>query len=154
MKYNVAKRVESRRALLRLEREMQEHPEDILPGGVVVELPVRHFFAPGVYCRELFIPKGCLLTGKIHKTQHVSIMLSGRMLVPDGMGGNKEICGPMTEIAQAGIKRVGLCLEDTTWVTVHPTEETDVDKILDTIIAKDFDEVDAYLGQTELLESP
>ena len=33
-----------------------------------VDLPLKHYFTKGLYCREIFMPKGTLLTSKIHKT--------------------------------------------------------------------------------------
>jgi hypothetical protein len=29
---------------------------------------VRHYFAPGLYAREMTIPKGVTVTGSVHKT--------------------------------------------------------------------------------------
>ena len=125
-------------------RMIELHPEQ-------TPLPVRHFFAPGIYCRELFIPAGMRLTGMIHKTEHVSIMLSGKMLV---FKDNEfvEVNGPMTEVAPAGIKRMGVCIEDTTWITVHPTTETDIDKLEAMLVTEDYAEVEHILDQQDYLK--
>ncbi len=120
------------------------HPEQ-------TPLPVRHFFAPGVYCRELFIPAGMRLTGAIHLTEHVSIMLSGKMQVLKD-GEFVEINGPMTEIAQPGIKRMGKCIEDTTWITVHATDETDVEKLEAMLVTNDWADVEHLLDQQDYVE--
>ena len=90
------------------------------------ELEWVHRFAPGVYSREMVVPEGVLITGAIHKTEHISIFLEGKMLVPDGKGDSMIIEAPQVEIAQPGVKRVGVALERVRWITVHPTELRDV----------------------------
>ena len=44
-----------------------------------IDIPVQHRFAEeeGLYAREIVITKGALMTGRVHKHQHVSIMISG-----------------------------------------------------------------------------
>lgn len=101
-----------------------------------------HRFAPGVYTREMFVPAGLMITGKIHKTEHISIFLSGRMLVTDGLGKSKEIIAPIVETALPGVKRAGIALEDVRWITVHPTEETDIDVLEDMLVTNDYSEVE------------
>jgi quercetin dioxygenase-like cupin family protein len=105
-----------------------------------VDLKTTHHFSPGVYMREIFIPKGVTLTGKIHKTEHMNILSQGKMKVwtEDGM---KTLSASTVIKSKPGIKRVGYALEDSVWITVHPTEETDVVKLEDMLIAKTFDEV-------------
>ena len=116
-------------AVLRLEDEMCKHPQ--------VELEVKHHFAPGVYARELFIPKGVLLTGKIHKTEHLNILAKGRIEISN-MGESKELTAPCTFVSPPGTKRAGYAHEDCVWITIHPTEETDIEVIEQQVIAKDF----------------
>ena len=42
-------------------------------------MPVTHRFSRGVYARELFIPAGTVLTGRIHKYSQINILLRGDM---------------------------------------------------------------------------
>ena len=101
------------------------------------------------------VPAGVMITGMIHKTEHISIMLSGRMLVPDPVnGGSMEIQAPIVEVAQPGIKRAGIAIEEVVWITVNPTEFTDVDEILEQIVTDDFSEVAHLVDQSaKLIES-
>ena len=150
----VVKRPDSRAmrdAIFRLEDHLKTLPQ--------VEIEYIHRFTPGLYTREMRWPAGVIGTGAIHKTEHISIFLEGRMLIPDENGGSKEIVAPIVETAQPGIKRVGLALEDVRWITVHPTELTDVDEILEQIVTNDPEEaqriVDAcggMIGQQEKIE--
>ena len=48
-----------RSGVMQIEKEMLEHEQ--------VEMPVTHHFSKDLYARELFIPAGTLLVGKIHK---------------------------------------------------------------------------------------
>lgn len=103
---------------------------------VTVELPVTHHFSPGVYARELFIPKGTVLTGKIHKYAQLNIMSAGDLsvLTEDGI---VRVQAPFTIVSPAGTKRIAYAHEDTVWTTIHGTHETDVDAIEANVIAKD-----------------
>jgi hypothetical protein len=107
-----------------------------------------HRFTPGLYTREMIVPAGVLVTGVLHKTEHISIMLTGRMIIPDN-GGSKEIVAPIIEIAQPGIKRVGIAIEEVRWLTFHPTEETDVEVIVEQISTNDWSEVEHIVDQRD-----
>lgn len=99
-----------------------------------VEIEPVHYFAHGLYAREITIRAGTLLTGKIHRTEHLNIVSKGRIIVwtEDGM---KEVAAPFTMVSRPGTKRVGYALEDTVWTTVHATTETDLAKLEAELIA-------------------
>lgn len=123
--------------------------------GASADLPVRHFFSPGVYARELFIPKGTLLTGKIHKYPQINIMSAGdiSVLTEDGI---KRVQAPFTIVSPAGTKRIAYAHEDTVWTTIHGTHETDVDKIEAAMIAQNDQEYGEFCkisGDTKWLGS-
>ena len=90
-------------------------------------IPVRHYFADGLYAREITILAGTILTGKVHSTEHLNIVSQGRIAVwtEDGM---KIVAAPCTLISRSGTKRVGFALEDTVWTTIHanPDNLTDL----------------------------
>lgn len=99
-----------------------------------VEIEPVHYFAHGLYAREITIKAGTLLTGKVHRTEHLNIVSKGRIVVwtEDGM---REVSAPFTMISRPGTKRVGYALEDTVWTTIHATEETDLVKLEAALIA-------------------
>lgn len=111
-----------------LEKVMQSDPGSILEDGRPIELEVLHHFAPGVYARELRIPQGVLLTGKVHKTEHMNILAVGRIEVAN-MGESMEMVGPYVFTSPAGTKRAGYAHEYSVWITIHATEETDLKKL-------------------------
>lgn len=128
-----------RAGIMELEQMMLEHPQ--------VEMPVVHHFSKGLYGRELKIPAGTLLVGKIHKHQSLNILAEGdiSLLTEEGV---KRVQAPFVVVSKPGIKRVGFAHTDCTWITCHATEETNLEKIEDEVIAKDFSEV-ASLSEKE-----
>jgi len=128
-------------AIMALEREMIEHPERILEDGMPIELETIHHFAPGLYARELHIPAGVLLTGKIHKTEHLNILAKGRIEISN-MGESKQMIAPHTFVSPPGTKRAGYAHEDSVWITIHATEETDIKKLEDNLVTNSFDEIE------------
>lgn len=111
--------------------------------GDMDECPLTHEFADGVYVRTIFIPKGMIIVGKIHRHSHPNFLLKGDVSVVTESGGIQRIKAPMAMISPAGTKRVVFTHEDTVWTTVHVTEETDLAKIEEVVIAKSFDEFEA-----------
>jgi quercetin dioxygenase-like cupin family protein len=103
---------------------------------------LRHIFAPGSYAREMTIPKGTLIIGKIHKHAHLNIISKGKVRVATEFG-PLYFEAPHTFVSEVGTKRAVYALEDTIWTTIHVTEETDLVKIEDYVIAKSYEELEA-----------
>lgn len=114
---------------LERERLKVEKAERLLETLPQVDCPVTHHFAPGVYMREMFIPAGVMLTGAVHKTEHLTMLVKGRLLLVNG-GGGSEVVAPATLLSLAGIKRAGYAMEDSIVMTIHATNETDPDKLV------------------------
>lgn len=112
-----------------------------------IRLPVRNLFPQGMYVREMFIPAGVIIVGKIHKHEHFAYVSQGRISIL-GENGWKTLEAPCNMISPAGVKRVGYAHTDVTWTTVHlnPTGERNVDKLEDDIIAASYESLDEFLG--------
>jgi len=104
--------------------------------------PVKHHFAPGSYGREMTLPEGLVVVGKIHKHAHVNVISKGRVLVFTEQEGLLELAAPLTFISSPGTKRAVMVLEETVWTTVHVTDKTDLAEIEREVIATDFEEAD------------
>lgn len=113
-----------------------------------VKMPVKHHFSQGIYGRELFIPKGTVLTGKIHKYPQMNVLMAGDISVLTE-NGVKRVKPPFLIVSPAGTKRIAYAHEDTVWLTVHGTEENDLEKIEKHFIAQDDAE---YLEHCKFLE--
>lgn len=120
-----------REKVVRLEQFLRQVPQ--LPEQLT------HHFADGVYARELLIPKDAVIVGKIHRHAHLNFLMKGDISVLTEHG-IKRIQAPAVIASSPGIKRAGYAHEDTIWITVHATTETDLEKIEDQVICKSFDE--------------
>jgi|GEM_PF-919934 len=92
-----------------------------------VNMPLRHMFAPGIYVRMIYMPKGTFVIGHEHKTVHFNMVLAGRATVMMN-GVEAEIKAPDMFISGAGVQKVLTIHENMLWATVHanPTNETDI----------------------------
>lgn len=99
-----------------------------------VNFPVKHTFADGVYIRTMTGLKGCFAIGKRHRNQIVNIIIKGKALIYSGDGQAKEIKAGELFISDPYVKKMAFFLEDTEWINIHPTKETDLDKIEQEVI--------------------
>ena len=131
---------ETQLKIVSLENQMRSHEQ------IVIE--PKHYLAHGLYAREILIPKGTLLTGKIHLAEHLNIISKGDISVMTDEG-IKRIKAPATIISQPGIKRVGYAHEDTVWTTIHACDETEIDKIEEALVVDSFEEFERRIGAKE-----
>jgi hypothetical protein len=121
-------------------REKVDALETALLNVPQVDCPVRHHFAPGVYAREITIPKGTVLVGAIHKRDNLVVLSAGRLqLVTDD--GTVEIAAPHTLLCKAGAKNAAVALEDSVWTNFFATDETDPDKLVELLTESTADEL-------------
>lgn len=93
------------------------------------ECSVTHRFTPGLYSREILMPKGTLLTSKIHRTEHQYVVLQGVAHVWTDDEGVVTIKAPFVGITKPGTRRILFIEEDCRWITFHPTKETNIEQI-------------------------
>lgn len=121
-------------------REMISSLEEKLKDAPQIEIPLKHYFSKGVYGREIEFAKGSLLIGKIHKHQTMNVISKGEVSV-FSIDGVIRAKAPHTFVSSPGAKRVIYAHEDSVWTTFHGTHETDLEKIEEEFIAKNYDEV-------------
>lgn len=102
-----------------------------------VQLETFHYFVDGMYFRMLARPKGTLICGKTHKKRHVYLVLSGTVAITNGDEPPREVTGPALIVSEKGTKRAVLALTDAICMTVHRTEETDLDKVETDLVEDD-----------------
>ena len=102
--------------------------------GQEIKPPLNHIFTPGLYVREILLPKGSLSISKIHRTEHPYVLSLGSVSVWTPDGRIERISAPYTGVTKPGMQRVIYAHEDTIWSTFHPTNETDLAKIEAAII--------------------
>ncbi len=81
--------------------------------------PLTHSFAKGVYVREMNMPEGTYVVGKIHKRDHIWFLLEGYIMVATEES-VEQYEAPCYIKSTGGTKRVILALEDTRFVNIHP----------------------------------
>ena len=114
------------------------------------EMKLVNYFSDGVYARELHIPAGAILTGKIHKYTQLNMLTKGciRVLLEEGI---KEINAPFTVVSPPGTKRIAFAVTDCIWTTILATNETDPNVIEDQFTASSEQEYQAFLEQEKQL---
>ena len=92
--------------------------EDILLEHEQLDMPVTEYFCNGIYCREITIPAGALVTGHIHKYPCLNIVLTGEIEVVTDEGPKHCTAGMVFE-SPAGVKRAARGIVDCRWLTIH-----------------------------------
>jgi len=93
-----------------------------------VECPIKHYFAPGLYAREISIPAGTVVVGAIHKTENLIVVSKGRLrMVTDD--GTQEVAAGETFTCRVGIKNAVYAIENSRWTNFmhNPDNITDME---------------------------
>lgn len=127
-----------------LQKAMSELPQ--------VELETRHYFADGMYCRELFRPKGTTIVGKVHKREHFYIVVLGEVTIA-GDGKRERVKAPKIFVSQPGTKRAVYAHVDSLCLTIHRTDLRNLDEIEKEIVEPDDEALFNAHNKTRALES-
>ena len=83
--------------------------------------PIKQHIDGGLYTREIFMPKGSLIVSMIHKQNHPSFLLKGKLSFLNDDGIVQTIEGPYKIFTKIGTQRVLYIHEDSTWCCVYKT---------------------------------
>ncbi len=136
---------EYRHSVGRLEAAMLAQTECVDPDELT-----SHWFCEGVYLRQLKIPKGYTVTGKIHRHACINILLQGSIRIALTDGSQTTMHAPHIFISEPGEKKAGFALEDTIWLNVHATDEKDLQKIEEQLIVPSYEQLE--IERREALE--
>jgi len=127
-----------RGALLAFEQMMKDNPASI-PGDHPL-LPIRNIFSNGVYVREIHIPAGMFVMGRIHRHEHPNILVQGSVIVltEDGV---KRLDAPLHMLSPAGTKRFLYTLTDTIWTTIHRCDATTQEEAEELCVTDNYEEI-------------
>ena len=147
---NSPTKVQFRQTVLAAQVEMQNMIDSGTAKSMLEDCTLKHYFTPkdekygcSTYAREIFLPKGSFVIGKIHRHQHLNFISKGKVKVYTEFG-EKHFEAPCTFISEVGLKRAVYAEEDTIWTTVHLTEfenESDLDKIEQEVISPTYDDM-------------
>jgi len=85
-----------------------------------------HFFAPGVYLRTLFIPKGHVLVGAVHKQATLNILLKGKISVVTDRGERIVAEAPFIFKAEPG-QKAGYAITNVWYSSIFPNPDNTED---------------------------
>jgi hypothetical protein len=120
--HEILKQFEANKNLFDLENAFKKMPQ----AGYVIN----NHFSEGVYVRERLAKADTLIIGKRHRHQTTSILLAGCLSVyNEETDSVKHIQAPAIWVTEKYAKRMTYSHTDTILATVHPTEETDLEKI-------------------------
>ena len=147
---NSLQKVKFRQDILAVQNGLMKMIDDGAIQSTLEDCVVKHYFSPKdekygccTYAREMLIPKGTLIIGKIHRHQHLNIISKGKVVVYTEFG-EKHLEAPITFVSEIGLKRSVYAVEDTLWTTIHLTEfvgEENLGKIEEEVISPDYEEM-------------
>lgn len=148
-KLKTRRQSEMRERIMDFEDKLAQHPDAVLGDADIC--PLTHKFTDGIYVREIFIPKGTYIVGKIHKHEHPNFLMSGTVEVVTESGGFETLKGPLSMISPAGTKRALRAITDLVWITVHhnPTNTQDLAELEKIVIAPSFDEYHRFIEKKQ-----
>jgi hypothetical protein len=100
---------------------MQQFPQ--------LEAPLVHLFTPGLYCRQITMPTGCLIISKVHRTEHPFVISKGVVSIWIDGDGVKKFTAPYMGVTKIGTRRVLYVHEECVFTTFHVTNNTVVEEI-------------------------
>jgi len=112
------------------------------------EFPTKHYFADGMYAREIFIPETAVIVGAVHIKEHFAMLLKGRMSIVQTGKPRMILSAGDFFVSQPGAKRAGFAFEDSVFMTIHRTSLTDIAEIEKEIA--ETDPQSAYLPGNKL----
>ena len=90
--------------------------------------PLKHTIKDGLYTRELFMPKGMIVVSFIHKQNHPSFFMKGKMSIITDKEEVKDLEAPMVIQTEIGTQRIAYTHTDCVWVCVLKTDAKTVEE--------------------------
>ena len=106
--------------------------EELILQAPQVDLMTTHALENGMYARTIYLEAGTVLTGAVHKTDHINIVYGDISVTTDE--GVKRITGYQVITTKAGMKRAGYAHAATAWTTICKTDKTDLNEIEDELV--------------------
>ena len=100
---------------------------------------ITHHKAGDTYVREMLIPEGMLLLGRVHKRPLVNILSKGRTVIIDSNGKHTYVA-PCTWVSQAGTQRLMFCPEETILNTAHVSKAECAEDFWDDLTVDNYEE--------------
>lgn len=89
-----------------------------------VDCPIRHYFADGLFAREIRIKKGVTVLGVVHKAESVIVVSKGRLVAATESGPKTYKAGD-TMVCKPGMQNAVTALEDSIWTNFYPNPDNE-----------------------------
>lgn len=136
--------VANKYSLYDLEKVLSQLPQ--------VDGPLEHYFADGIYIRQLRIPEDSIIIGKRHRHETCNILLKGTISI--FMGRNlpaKKLVAPCIFNSKPMTKKMAYAHTDALFLNIHPTTETDFKKIEQEFIIPEDEYIELIKGDLQCL---
>lgn len=99
-------------------RTLEEVKRALVPYDVTSEVPLNHYHGDNLYVRQAAYAKGSVIIGRVHKYDHVFMLLSGKITIWTREG-KQTLTGPAIIESKAGVQRIGYAHADSVCVNMH-----------------------------------
>lgn len=135
------KRNEALTKIFDLESQLQARDDCLC----LEDMEYKHWFAPGLYGRQITMPANLALTTMIHASENIAILAKGKMTI-FSENGTDVIEAPHVMITKIGTKRAIYCHNEVVFITVHhnPDNEKDIDTLVNKMTFRNEQEFIEY----------
>lgn len=111
------------------------------------DFPLKEYVTDnGLYAREVILPAGTIVVGKIKKHEYISVIADG-IVTEVTEAGLQRIKAPYTMVCTPCTKRIVWAHTRAVWVTIHatPPGEKDLGVLYDFVVAESYEEAEKLL---------
>ncbi len=113
--------------------------------------PLKQHLEGGLYTRELFMPAGNIVISMVHKQNHPSFLLKGKVSFLTDEGTVETITAPHLIHTKEGAQRVLLVHEDTQWCCVYKTDAKTFEEAEADVYADSYKELPQHIIEKRIL---
>lgn len=113
--------------------------------------PLKQHLEGGLYTRELFMPAGNIVISMVHKQNHPSFLLKGKVSFLTDEGTVETITAPHLIHTKEGAQRVLLVHEDTEWCCVYKTDAKTFEEAEADVYADSYKELPQHIIEKRIL---
>ncbi len=111
---------------------------------------LKHYFAGGIYAREMTLPSNFICTGAIHKYDHIVTISKGEGWLVDEFGGKREYQAPVTFETKKGTKRAIKTDTETIFTCYIKCESTNIDEVRNLLVCETVEDYNLFIEQEKL----
>jgi hypothetical protein len=135
-----------RNRIVKFEEQIRDHEESVVRTSYKKQdaidnfngAKLEHTLGEGTYIRKITMPANMFYLSAIHLITHPYFVMKGSATVISEKG-LQLIKAPYHGITEPGTQRILYIHEECEWITVHPTEKTDIEEIVADVTSKNYD---------------